>query len=82
MDMVYMEDYIKLLNSIQAEEMHLAKALMCVGSHYSKFEFNSKARSKLEALNLIDNINKSLHVLWQVELGCRKSVRDDNLQCK
>ena len=79
MDMVDMDEYVKILNSIQAEEMRFAKALMCVGSHYSKLAFHSKAHPILEALKLIDNISKCLCILWQTELGCWKAVWEDDL---
>ena len=72
MDMAYIKDFQNVLNSVQAEEMRFAKSIMCLGSHYSELVYDSKAQSKLEALDVLDNIVKSLRVLWQADLGCRK----------
>ena len=69
----------KMLSSIQAEELRLIEGLICSASHYRELAVDSRACSKLEVLNMMDNINRSLCVLWLAEIGCQKVVLDDDM---
>lgn len=77
-DIPHISEPSKVLNAIQAEELRLDKALVCTASHYGALSYESKARSKLEALDVMDNICKSLRILWLAEFRCRKAVLDDD----
>ena len=69
----------QMLSSIQAEELRLIQSLICSANHYNELAFTSRACSKLEALNILDNINRSLRFLWLAEISCRKAVLDDDM---
>ena len=68
-----------MLSAIQAEELRLIRGLIYSATHYNELACDSQACSKLEALDIMNNINKSLRTLWLAEIGCRKAVLVDDM---
>ena len=73
-DLWFLESGVEHLNAIQVEEMRFAEALKRVISHYSKRSYESDMLSRIEALDVAENIILSLRVLLEVEFGLRKEL--------
>ena len=73
-DLWFLEDGRRQLNAIQVEEMRFTDALKRVFSHYSKRSYESDMLSRLEALDVAENIISNLRKLLEAEFGCRKEV--------